>query len=116
MNLRVLTAADLQEALDMPTAIDAMRAAFGQLSSGAATIPVRTGLEAGPVFARVLRAVYDALGREVVELERGSREAGVYLASWDGRDGRGRAAASGVYFVHLETDRGRVVTKITLAR
>jgi hypothetical protein len=51
--------------------------------------------------------VYDLLGREVRALVRGtSFPAGVRHATWDGRDGRGRATGAGVYFVRLRTATG----------
>lgn len=46
MNLRVLTGADVRRLLPMRQAIELMREAFGQLASGAATVPVRTRIEA----------------------------------------------------------------------
>jgi flagellar hook assembly protein FlgD len=45
--------------------------------------------------------IYDALGRVVRVLVQEEKEPGVYTAAWDGRNGRGRAAASGVYFYEL---------------
>ncbi|MBT8487722.1 MAG: ornithine cyclodeaminase family protein [Gemmatimonadetes bacterium] len=45
MKLRILSAADVRTAVDMPAAIDAMRDAFRALSSGKATVPVRLALE-----------------------------------------------------------------------
>ena len=44
MQLRILTAADIQACLDMRGAIDAMRTAFTQLSSGDAVVPDRVGV------------------------------------------------------------------------
>jgi ornithine cyclodeaminase len=45
MRLRILSAADVGAALPMPAAIDAMRAAFGQLSAGQAAMPLRARLD-----------------------------------------------------------------------
>jgi ornithine cyclodeaminase len=45
MQIRVLSAADLRAAIDMPAAIEAMRAAFAALASGEVTAPLRLGLE-----------------------------------------------------------------------
>jgi len=42
--LRVLSAADVRQALTMRDAIDAMREAFGQLSAGKAELPLRAGI------------------------------------------------------------------------
>jgi ornithine cyclodeaminase/alanine dehydrogenase-like protein (mu-crystallin family) len=41
MKIRVLAAADVRAALPMPMAIEAMKSAFGQFSSGDATVPLR---------------------------------------------------------------------------
>lgn len=41
MQIRILTAADVRAALPMPKAIAAMKRAFGQFSSGEATVPLR---------------------------------------------------------------------------
>ncbi len=42
MNLRILSANEVRTALPMPAAIEAMRRAFGQLSAGDATVPLRS--------------------------------------------------------------------------
>ncbi len=44
MQIRILTAADVRAALPMPNAIKAMKLAFGQFSSGDATVPLRSRL------------------------------------------------------------------------
>ena len=44
MRLTLLSAADLRAALPMPAAIAAMKSAFAQLSTGQATVPLRTAL------------------------------------------------------------------------
>ena len=44
MQIRVLTTADVRAALPMPKAIEAMKLAFGQFSSGEATVPLRSRL------------------------------------------------------------------------
>jgi carboxypeptidase D len=65
--------------------------------------------QAGPV--RV--GLFDAQGRRVRLLLDGRLAAGPHALAWDGRDGAGRAAASGVYFVRAaargQTAVGRVV-------
>lgn len=45
MKLRILSAADVRAAVDMPAAIDAMREAFAALAEGRATVPLRLALE-----------------------------------------------------------------------
>ena len=44
MRLTLLSAADLRAALPMPAAIAAMKAAFAELSTGQANVPLRTAL------------------------------------------------------------------------
>lgn len=44
MNIRVLSASDVRVALPMPIAIEAMKSAFSQFSSGDATVPLRSRL------------------------------------------------------------------------
>ncbi len=43
--------------------------------------------------------VVDSSGREIIELFRGTRSAGRYLALWDGRDSTGERPPSGIYSV-----------------
>jgi hypothetical protein len=53
---------------------------------------------------RVDVVVYDVLGREVRGLARGAwLPAGAQRLVWDGRDGDGREANAGVYFVRVKT-------------
>ena len=44
MKIRILAAGDVKKALPMPKAIEAMKKAFGQLSAGRATVPLRSRL------------------------------------------------------------------------
>ena len=45
MQIRILSADDVQACIDMPAAIDSMREAFVALSAHAATVPIRLALE-----------------------------------------------------------------------
>jgi hypothetical protein len=45
--------------------------------------------------------IFDASGRQVRLLARGTFEAGAHPAEWDGRDAAGRAAPAGRYFLRL---------------
>jgi hypothetical protein len=65
---------------------------------------------------RVTLDIYDVAGRLVTRLSDGSRPAGEYVASWDGRNGKGQRVASGVYFLRLASDDATLVRKITLVR
>ncbi|UCG08819.1 MAG: hypothetical protein JSV83_09285, partial [Desulfobacterales bacterium] len=42
MRIRILTSDDVKTALPMPKAIEMMKHAFGQLSAGKATVPLRS--------------------------------------------------------------------------
>ncbi len=56
-----------------------------------------------PKSGSVALDVYDAVGRRVSGLLHGTREAGVHIVDWDGRDANGAHAAPGVYFVRMES-------------
>lgn len=60
--------------------------------------------------------VCDLRGGVVRELFAGALPAGGSRWLWDGRDATGRAAASGVYLLRLETGRRIVQRSVTLAR
>jgi len=68
--------------------------------------------ERGPV--RV--GVYDVQGRRVAVLVDDVLDAGSHDAAWDGRDGDGREAASGIYFFRVQAGAGRSEQKVVLAR
>jgi hypothetical protein len=53
--------------------------------------------------------LYDVQGRHIRTLVDRWMTAGHHAATWDGRDGRGRNVASGVYFVRFESS-GHILT------
>jgi hypothetical protein len=55
-----------------------------------------------PATGRVTIGVYDIAGRLVRQVADGHVEAGLHAVQWDGRDGSGRAVASGVYFCRID--------------
>jgi ornithine cyclodeaminase/alanine dehydrogenase-like protein (mu-crystallin family) len=64
MKIRILSAADVRQALPMSRAIEAMRSAFGQLSANQADLPLRTRLQTDkglllfmPAFLRQSREI-----------------------------------------------------------
>ncbi len=67
--------------------------------------------------SRVGATVYDLRGRLVRRYEDSVRPPGSHQVTWDGRDGRGRQAAAGVYFLQITVD-GNLAgqKKITLVR
>jgi len=60
--------------------------------------------------------VYDLAGRLVRVLAEDDRPAGDYTVKWDGKDGSGHAAASGVYFYQLETGATVLSRRMTLMK
>ena len=64
------------------------------------TTTISFGLARGGVVS--LR-VYDVAGKLVRTLVDGARPAGHHQEEWDGRDGKGTAVSSGVYFYRLTT-------------
>jgi flagellar hook assembly protein FlgD len=60
--------------------------------------------------------VYNVLGQRVRTLHRGVLPAGRHRFVWDGRDEKGRAAASGVYLYRLRAGDFRAVRAAVLLR
>ncbi len=65
---------------------------------------------------RTLLRVYDVRGARVRTLVDEPQGAGAHAVDWDGRDDRGRAVASGVYFYRLETPAGHLTRKMTILK
>ena len=63
-----------------------------------------------PAAAEVKLGVYNLAGQEVVTLAAGATRAGAHEVRWDGRDGRGKSLASGVYLYQLRSG-GQVETR-----
>lgn len=111
MRLRVLTGRDVRAALDMPAAIEAMRAAFGQLSAGRVRVPRRIGLEAAGGVTLVMPAFLEegaALGAKLVSVFEGNRERGLpsilgIVLLLDGRTGAPLAVLDGTELTALRT-------------
>lgn len=60
--------------------------------------------------------VLDLLGRKLRTLARKQQPAGKYSVHWDGKDDRGRAVASGVYFCRMKAGRVTQTKKMILIR
>lgn len=69
-----------------------------------------------PERGNVRLAVYDASGALVRRLLDGVLEQGKHSATWDGRDGAGRPAGSGVYLCRLEAGTGALTRKMILLK
>ncbi len=100
-------------ALDVPTPL----LAYGQVSAHPNPFnPQTTVVFELPRAAPVRLTVFDARGREVRQLTEGRWPAGQNHVTWDGRDGRGRAVAGGVYLLRLTTPDEELSAKITLVK
>ena len=69
-----------------------------------------------PKATAVALVLYDALGQPVRHIVDGPLAAGRYQFGWDGRDRRGRAVASGIYFYRLVADSFVAVGRLALVR
>lgn len=58
-----------------------------------------------PSKQQVSLIIYDILGRYVNSLVNEVKTEGYHSVSWDGKDYRGQAAPSGVYFYYLQTEK-----------
>ncbi len=65
---------------------------------------------------RVRVDVVDAAGRSVAVLLDAERSAGEHAVAWNGRDARGGAVPSGVYFARVAAGAEREVRKLTLLK
>jgi hypothetical protein len=66
--------------------------------------------------AEIVMAVYDVSGRLVKTVASGFRGPGRHQATWNGTDNRGRAVASGVYFIRLDAPGWSERKRVTLMR
>jgi len=69
-----------------------------------------------PRISDVNIKVYDVLGREITTLLSGQQPAGSLEVKWDGRDGHGLAAPTGIYFVTMAADGFNNTRKIMLMK
>jgi hypothetical protein len=60
--------------------------------------------------------VFNLLGQEVAAVVEGIQSAGLHRVTWDGRNKRGEAVASGIYFYQLKTDFSTLARKLTLLK
>jgi hypothetical protein len=66
--------------------------------------------------ARVRMHIYDVAGRRIATVLEETGQAGDHVASWDGRDDRGRFVASGVYFCRLSVDAWSATRKMVMLK
>lgn len=124
MQLRILSAADVRAALPMPRAIEAMRRAFGQLSSGQAVMPLRSRLTTDEGLTLFMPAYLRASGEfavKVVSVYDGNRERGLpavlgVVLVLDAHTGAPRALLDGATLTELRTGAGGGLAAELLAR
>lgn len=69
-----------------------------------------------PERTRVELSIFDARGTHVRTLIDGPRDGGRQSVEWDGRDGRGTAVGSGIYFCRLTAGKKTLTRKLTLVK
>ncbi|MCS6909640.1 MAG: ornithine cyclodeaminase family protein [Anaerolineales bacterium] len=124
MQLRILSSADVRAALPMPRAIEAMRCAFGQLSSGQAVMPLRSRLSTDEGLTLFMPAYLRASGDfavKVVSVYEGNRERGLpavlgVVLVLDAHTGAPRALLDGATLTELRTGAGGGLAAELLAR
>ena len=123
MGIRVLSASDIRRALTARDAVDAMRTAFGELSGGTATVPVRSHIETARGLLLVMPAVLGglpALGAKVVSVfpdnpARGAPAVQGATLLLDGETGRARALLDGASLTATRTAAGSALATELLA-
>ena len=105
---------------DLPLAADPPGTRPGLALSAPAPNPSRGEARLAlvvPVRATAEVAVFDATGRRVRDLHRGTLEAGHHDLRWDGLDARGRPASAGVYYVRaFQEGAGSAVKRLVRVR
>ncbi len=69
-----------------------------------------------PRTSHVELAIFDVLGRKVMDITNGVRKAGVHRTEWSGLDSRGVAVGSGVYFCRLTSNNTLLHNKMLLLK
>jgi alanine dehydrogenase len=126
MKIKVLSRADLQRALPMSAAIEAVKAGFMQLSTGQADVPLRTPLDITPhegltLFMPAYLTRSDELGLKVVSVfphnpSRGLPIIHALVALFDAATGRPQAVMDGTYLTALRTGAASGAATDLLAR
>lgn len=124
--MRILSAADVRRAVPMPVAIDAVAAAFAQLSAGHANVPIRTPIaqerfQSHTFFMPAHLAQSNALGMKVVSVFPQNAQHGLpvihaLVVVLDAETGRPLAAMDGTYLTALRTGAASGVATQALAR
>jgi hypothetical protein len=67
-----------------------------------------------PTSAKVRLSVFDPMGRLVIRLAEGNREAGRHDLTWDLKDRSGRRVSAGIYFYRMEVGRWQQQRTLTV--
>ena len=116
-DVRLVTAASAPRATAVEEGATALPGAFA-LDQNYPN-PFNSGTAIGfdlPQSDHVEMAVFNLAGQKVMNLVEGPRDAGSYTLRWDGRDGRGRSLASGVYLYRLQVGKLVETRKLLLLR
>jgi alanine dehydrogenase len=126
MVLRVLSGADVRQAITMAEAIEAVKEAYIQLSAGKAIVPLRTpvpveGRGGVTLFMPAYLAESDALGAKIVSVFPGNLARGLptihaVVVVVDAETGQPRAIMDGTYLTALRTGAASGVATDLLAR
>lgn len=112
LKIRILTASDLAMCCDMRSAIEAMRAAFSDLSSGKANVPLRTNLKVTDQTTSLIMPVSTSggstFGLKAVSLtadnaERGLPSINACVLLFDSKTGQPCALMDGEFLTALRT-------------
>ena len=122
--MKILTRSMLQQCLSMADTIEAMRDAFGQLSSGAANVPLRIGIPAGDGVSLFMPAHLKethALGMKLVSVHNGNVKNGMpailaIVALVDENSGEPLALMDGAYVTAMRTAAGSGLATKLMAR
>lgn len=69
-----------------------------------------------PSSGYVSLSIYNILGQKIYDLASGRQEAGYHRFEWDGKQGRGEPAPSGIYFYKLVFNNQKSVRKMMLIK
>ncbi|MGD8625886.1 MAG: hypothetical protein PVJ34_15225, partial [Anaerolineae bacterium] len=126
MQIRILSGADVRRAVTMAQAIEAVKQAYVQLSTGQAVVPLRTPVdvahrEAVTLFMPAYLASSDALGAKIVSVFPHNPSRGLPLIHAavivvDAETGRPLALIDGTYLTALRTGAASGAATDLLAR
>ncbi len=69
-----------------------------------------------PIAGRVTIDIYNILGQRIQRLTDEFRQAGLYTAHWNGQSATGQNAASGVYFIRLQSGSFNATRKVLMVK